>query len=288
MDIKSLQLFKHLATSLHFGKTAAACYVSPSTLSRAIQRLEQECGAPLFIRDNRSVSLTAAGKRMVMFTQEVLQAWQSLQHDLDEHNEVLKGELSVFCSVTASHSHLPALLDRLRQHYPQVEIKLITGDPADSVRHVVEGDTDVAIAIHTPDFSPELSFVHMDTIPLVLIAPRELNLRSLSQIDWQSLQMILPESGPSRRIVHHWLAEEGLRPKIYAQVGGNEAIVSMVALGCGIGIVPQVVIDNSIIADKVTCLSLSNIEPYKLGLCCLKQRQDEPLIQALKQQIQAT
>ena len=288
MDIKSLQLFKHLATSLHFGKTAAATYVSPSTLSRAIQRLEQECGAPLFVRDNRTVTLTAAGKRMLTFTQDVLQAWQALQHDLDEHNEVLRGELSVFCSVTASHSHLPELLDRFRQHYPQVEIKLITGDPADSVRHVIEGDTDVAIAIHTPDFPSELAFVHLDTIPLVLIAPRGLNLTSLAQIDWHLLQMILPESGPSRRIVHHWLAEEGIRPKIYAQVGGNEAIVSMVALGCGIGIVPQVVVDNSIIADKVSCFTLNNIEPYKLGLCCLKPRQDEPLIQALKQQIQAS
>ena len=41
MDIRLLTLFHHLANTLHFGKTAAACYVSPSTLSRAIQRLEE-------------------------------------------------------------------------------------------------------------------------------------------------------------------------------------------------------------------------------------------------------
>jgi LysR family positive regulator for ilvC len=57
MDFRSLQLFKHLATTLHFGDTASAMYVSPSTLSRVIQRLEEECGCELFARDNRSVAL---------------------------------------------------------------------------------------------------------------------------------------------------------------------------------------------------------------------------------------
>ena len=53
MDFRSLQLFNHLATSLHFGVTAEAMYVSPSTLSRVIQRLEDELGCSLFKRDNR-------------------------------------------------------------------------------------------------------------------------------------------------------------------------------------------------------------------------------------------
>jgi len=57
MDFRSLQLFNHLATSLHFGITAEAMYVSPSTLSRVIQRLEDELGCTLFKRDNRKVAL---------------------------------------------------------------------------------------------------------------------------------------------------------------------------------------------------------------------------------------
>ena len=53
MDLRNLELFLHLADSLHFGKSADAMAVSPSTLSRAIQRLEQETGCILFERDNR-------------------------------------------------------------------------------------------------------------------------------------------------------------------------------------------------------------------------------------------
>ena len=53
MDQKSLAMFVHLSQTLHFGKTAQAFHMSPSTLSRAIQRMENEVGFELFLRDNR-------------------------------------------------------------------------------------------------------------------------------------------------------------------------------------------------------------------------------------------
>jgi LysR family transcriptional regulator, positive regulator for ilvC len=281
MDIRSLELFQHLATSLHFAKTSEALFVSPSTLSRAIQRLEEECGTALFIRDNRSVKMTAAGTKLLVFSQQMLSEWKKVKWQLQQDHLQLQGELRVYCSVTASFSHLPKLLDTFRHKYPRVEIKLSTGDPALSVARVLQQDVDAAIAIHTPDFPEELLFLPLDDIPLVLIAPKETHLTQLSQVDWRQHSVVLPESGPSKRIVHHWFAEQGIRPRVYATVAGNEAIVSMVALGCGLGIVPQVVLDNSIVANKVNRIVIKNIEPYKLGLCCLHKRANEPAIQAL-------
>ncbi|MEQ4583852.1 MAG: LysR family transcriptional regulator, partial [Pantoea agglomerans] len=50
MDLRDLKLFLHLAESCHFGRTARAMHVSPSTLSRQIQRLEEDVGHALFLR----------------------------------------------------------------------------------------------------------------------------------------------------------------------------------------------------------------------------------------------
>ncbi len=58
MDFHALKLFLHLSSSLHFGKTAASCHISPSALSRTIQRIENELGQTLLFRDQRSVSLS--------------------------------------------------------------------------------------------------------------------------------------------------------------------------------------------------------------------------------------
>ncbi|MCV2885855.1 HTH-type transcriptional activator IlvY [Aestuariibacter sp. AA17] len=287
MDFKSLALFEHLATSLHFGKTAQARHVSPSTLSRVIQRLEDECETSLFVRDNRKVALTPAGKRMLEFTQRVLAEYQSLKLEMDDHGKAIQGELSLFCSVTASQSHLPPLLDQFRLHHPFVELTLITGDPAESVSHVVEKTVDTAIAIHTPDFPEDMSFYSLDTLPLVMIMPKSVVYQSVSDIDWRKHPVVLPESGPSKRIVHHWFAEQGIRPKVYAQVGGNEAIVSMVALGCGLGIVPKVVLEHSTLLQKVNYLPVPTMEAFEIGLCCLSKREKEPVISALIAQIKA-
>lgn len=280
MDFKLIQQFRHLAQTLHFGKTAEAMYVSPSTLSRSIQRLEEELGASLLLRDNRKVKLTPVGEKLLQFSDKLHQDWQVLMSDIQEHNEVLKGELGLFCTVTASMSHLPALLSSFREKYPEVEIKLATGNPGESAQKVLEGQTDVSIVIATPNFPEELHFQHLDTVPLVLVTPKHSNYSAIEEIEWHKIHMILPDSGPSKRIVHHWLAEKGIRPKVYASVGGNEAILSMVALGCGIAIVPEIVVQHATIKEQVKILPIADIEAYRLGLCCLKKRRDEPVIKA--------
>ncbi len=283
MDFRSLQLFNHLATSLHFGITAEAMYVSPSTLSRVIQRLEDELGCTLFKRDNRKVALTHSGHKLLSFSKQALKDWQQLKVDLKEDNDALQGELSVFCSVTASQSHLPAMLRQFRQQHPGVDIRLITGDPALAIEKVKGKQCDLSIAIYTPDMPTDLHFTALDNVPLVLIAPREWRLTQLSQLDWTKHQVIMPETGPTRRTAYHWFAEHGIRPNVYAYVGGNEAIVSMVALECGVGFVPKVVLDHSSMANAVTQIPVEDIEPYALGLCCLQDKQNEPLINAFMQ-----
>ena len=64
MDYDGLRMFLELSRSLHFLRASRACHVSPSTLSRAVQRLEQETGAVLLERDRRSVRLTAGGRAL--------------------------------------------------------------------------------------------------------------------------------------------------------------------------------------------------------------------------------
>ncbi len=118
MDLRDLKLFLHLAESRHFGRSSKAMHVSPSTLSRQIQRLEEELGQPLFQRDNRTVQLTSAGEQLRNFAQQTLLQYQQLCHALSQHGPTLSGELRLFCSVTAAYSHLPPILDRFRAQRP--------------------------------------------------------------------------------------------------------------------------------------------------------------------------
>lgn len=284
MDLRNLELFLHLADSLHFGKSADAMAVSPSTLSRAIQRLEQETGCVLFERDNRSVRLTPAGDKLREFGGALLQEWRQLKQELKRSDEPLQGRLRVFCSVTASYFLLPEVLERFRRRYPQLEIKLETGDPAQALEKVLSDEADMAIAARPDALPAKLHFTSLRKVPLVFIAPRNPLPASRwwqEELDWSQVPMILSSHGVARKRADQWFRNRGISPNIYAEVAGNEAIVSMVALGFGVGQVPEAVLDHSPMRDKVRILEVRPaMKPFDVGLCLQKRRLDEPLIRA--------
>ena len=279
-------MFSHLAKGLHFGKTAQAFHVSPSTLSRAIQRIETELGCSVLHRDNRTVILTDGGRHLQQYAEQQIEQWQLLKHSLEQKQEVLKGKLHIFCSVTAAYSHLPPLLERFRQQHPLVEIMLTTGDASDAFEQVEHQSVDLAIAARPENVSRTFHFHELARIPLAVIAPtmmcRVQQLLQESVLSWSNIPIILPEHGQARKRFEYWYRKKQQgKPNIYATVSGHEALVSMVALGCGVGIVPQVVVENSPVKDKVQYLpNVGEIEPFELGICCLNQQREQPLVKA--------
>jgi LysR family positive regulator for ilvC len=286
MNQKELQLFLHLAKTLNFGRTSEACHVSPSSLSRIIQRLELELGVPLFERDNRHVSLTSAGRAFREFADETRSKWLALQKSLAEQDQILTGELSLFCSVTASYSFLYDLLSKFRQQHPGIEIKLHTGDTATTLERIIAEQEDIGIAALPQKIPPSLYTQVLGTTPLVFIAPRsgiysKPNGEGDKKIPWSNIPLILSESGLAREQVDRWLREKKIKPYIYAQVAGNEAIVSMVSLGFGIGVVPKLVVDNSPLKNKIKLLEVEhNLASFAICVCVLQRKIQNPLIRA--------
>lgn len=286
MDIKSLQIFVHLSQSLHFSKTALAMHVSPSTLSRLIQRMEEELGATLLIRDNRSVLLTEAGIAFKQFSLQQIEQWELLKHTISQGTNELEGEINIYCSVTAAYSHLPPILERFRRNHPNVDIKLTTGDSAVGIEQIMQNQVDFAITAYPDNFPSRMHFSQLGEIPLSIIAPTipcaVTQLIKQAPIDWKSVPFILPEHGAIRRRFDTWFrALKVGKPQIYAKVAGHEALMSMIALGCGVGIVPDVVIENSPVRDRVQSLPIvGELASFNLGVCCYKNRLTEPLIDA--------
>jgi len=294
MDSRQLRQFQNLAQTLHFGRAAELSHVSPSALSRSIRQLEGEVGAALFARDNRSVELTAAGTAFLGYAREALAQWDVVRHQLQAEAGELQGEVSIYCSVTASYSFLFELLDRFRREHPRIEIKLHTGDSEHALQRVLAGEEDMAIGARPEHLHARLAFKPIARSPLVFIAAgREAAYTALarhapSAALWEDVPMILSESGLARRRVDGWFAQHAIQPRIYAQVGGNEAIVSMVSLGFGVGVVPRIVLDNSPLAGKVRVLPVRpELADFEVGLFALENKLKSPLISAFWSQLRS-
>ncbi|MGX9419356.1 HTH-type transcriptional activator IlvY [Vibrio sp. RC27] len=287
MNIKSLQIFIHLCESKNFSKTASAMHMSPSALTRQIQKLEEEIAHPLFSRDNRRVELTPSGKQLIPVAQRIIHEWHQYQVALQEQSSNLQGEIRLFCSVTASYSHLPELLSEFRAHHPFIEFKLLTGDPAQAIDKVLSDEADLSISALPDNLPSRIAFESISEIPLSVIAPVGMSAfadaLNQDQPQWSDIPFVVPEAGTARDRANAWFKQMKIKPNIYAQIAGHEAIVSMVALGYGVGIAPDVVINNSPVRDKIQRLSESDvIKPFQLGVCCKRSKLlDEPLLSAL-------
>jgi LysR family positive regulator for ilvC len=272
MDTHALEIYLGLCRNLHFSQTSEQFHLSPSALSRAIQRLEQELGCALLIRDNRAVSLTAQGEVFRQYAEEVVARGEQLRIDLGQSLATLTGKLSLFASVTASQSILPIVLARFRREYPGVEIQLETGYAGNALQRLSEGCDVVVAAL------PDTEEVHttrriITSIAMVTIAPATVNHLASGDIDWSALPLVLPAAGPTRVYVEDWFRGQHIQPKIYSEVAGNEAILALVALGCGVGFVPQLVLENSPLAGQVRVLTTAlNLPDIHVGFCTRTRR----------------
>ena len=284
MDITKLKLFCALANGLHFGRAANACHVSPSTLSRNIKQLEDDLGVSLFERDNRSVALTHEGQSYLNFAKEVLQQWETYQESLIAQADQLHGQLSIYCSVTASYSFLYDILTEFRVKHPGIAIKLHTGDPAQSIERVQAGYEDIAIAAKPEKLPAGISFKPIAHSSLVFICAKDH--QEWKDTDWNQIPIIIPEEGLPRERLNLWFHEQGIKPNIYAEVKGNEAIVSMVSLGFGVGVLPKIVVDNSPLANLVeTFARQPDLGPYSMGICVMEKRLKSPILSAFWAQL---
>jgi LysR family positive regulator for ilvC len=229
--------------------------------------------------------LTKAGRRFARFAQHTVNDYQEMYQDLyslREQRVSLSGELTLFCTVTAAHIYVPNLITTFRRRYPNTDIKLITGDASQAVPLVTDKKVDFAFAADIEAMSEQLVFQDVEDIPCSVIAPASgatfSNLLEQEPIPWQELPFVLPEAGPLAIAMRDWFTAMDIQPDVYGRVTGHEAIVSMTALGCGLSIIPDPVLELSPLKQSVRTLH-SPIKPpmLKLGIIGLKKFASEPL-----------
>ncbi|MBN2527626.1 MAG: HTH-type transcriptional activator IlvY [Deltaproteobacteria bacterium] len=285
MDSMDLQSFMAVATTLHFGKAARLVHLSPSALTRSIQRLEQELNHELFFRDRRHVSLTPAGNRFLSFAQRTLDEWAQCRAILDAGEDELSGKLSIYSSVTAAHTILQDVLRPFRNQYPKVHVHLLTGTVADAILRIQDKTADCAVAAMPQKLPAGVGIIPLTTTSLECIAPIGFDNIPVYQangaVDFAQTPLIMPDKDVSRNQQTHWFKSKHIRPVVYAEVAGNEAIIAMVSLGFGIGFVPGIVLNQSPLKNRIQVINVSPpLNPYAIGVVFREKRRNDPVIMA--------
>ncbi len=143
--IKQLRYFVSLCDEGHFGRAAAACFVSQSAFSTAIQDLESALDVQLIDRTNRQVTITAIGQEVATQALLCLRDVESLVEMAGQRRKPLSGPLRLGIIPSIAPFLLPALLPRLRKTFPELRL-FLTEDQTDRIHaKLLDGELDVLI-----------------------------------------------------------------------------------------------------------------------------------------------
>ena len=124
MNIKQFEYVLALAEQRHFERAAEKCFVSQSTLSTMIGRLEDEIGLLLFDRSTKPISVTKEGEVLLAQIRVIIKDLEMLSSTVQEIKGEIKGELSIAAIPTVAPFLLPRVLWKFAQRFPKVKIEV--------------------------------------------------------------------------------------------------------------------------------------------------------------------
>ncbi|MFF8999936.1 LysR substrate-binding domain-containing protein [Streptomyces achromogenes] len=244
MELRHLQHFVAVAEDRHFTRAAERLMVSQSGLSASIRALERELRAPLFVRTTRRVTLTEAGRALLVEAERVLAQVRAAHDAVAAVQGVLRGTLALGTEQCIAGVRVAELLAAFRGRHPDVEIRLRQAGSGELAEEVAAGRLDLAFAYRTRADSDQLRSVSLADEPMTVLchpdhrlaaAPGVLGPRDLTGEVFVDFH---PDWGP-RRTTDAAFAAAGVRRTVALEVNDVHSLLDLVDENLGIAVVPR-------------------------------------------------
>ncbi|NMI03378.1 LysR family transcriptional regulator [Paenibacillus sp. SZ31] len=244
MELRQLNTFRTVASTLNFTRAAEVLNYVPSNVTMQIKALEDELGVRLFDRLGKHLALTSAGKRFLTHVQEVLDKLDEARSDVHD-NENLTGTLTISANEVVCAYRLPAVFQRFRSQHPGVRLIFRSVPNQELKQRLFEGTADVVYMLDEPIRSTGLSVETLSEENFRLFAAPEHRLAKeavLQLEDFHGEVFLTNEKGcPYRTMFDRSFEKEGIDSITYLEFQSAEAIKQCAISGIGIAFLPDLV-----------------------------------------------
>ena len=248
MTLTELRYIVAVSRELHFGKAAAACFVSQPTLSVAVKKLEDELGVTLFERHQHDVAVTPVGRRIIDQAILVLEQANLIKSIAGEGKDQLKGPLRLGVIYTIGPFLLPYLIPLLNREAPDLTLIIEEDFTTNLARQLKHGELDMII-VSTPFEQPGVNMDILYKEPFTVVLPKNHKLTDKKQIKADDLideTLLLLKAGNCFRdqvmdACPACRSDTFSKDKIQKTLEGSsiETIKQMVAAGSGVTVLPS-------------------------------------------------
>jgi DNA-binding transcriptional LysR family regulator len=243
VELRQLRYFVAIAEEGSFSRAAVRLHVSQPPLSTQIRGLEEELGAPLLVRTNRGVSLTASGQLFYEEVRAILARLESARIRMLQANRGDVGMLSVGFVSIADYGILPPALKSFRSQFPLIEVQLHELTTDAQIRELRAARLDLGFGL-APVEEPDLEFAMILREALVLAAPADHPAAASDTIDLRSLSkdsFIVPPRDIAPGLYDLTISRcrsAGFAPRIVQNARQMQTVIGLVSCGMGLALVP--------------------------------------------------
>lgn len=243
-DFRQLYYFVTLAEHLNYGKAAKVLNITQPPLSRQIAALEDMLGAKLFERHHYGVSLTEAGKTFYSDSRRLISAYELACRNVRQMTAGEKGKLALGFMMHAAYSTIPELTRRVVTDFPDLQLTLQEVTPGALVSAVLDGNCDVGLVFNPgPVRFLESITLHREKLCLAVSNKHRLAVeKSISANNLKNEPLIVTpyDIAPVlREMIDLFLRQQGVAPYYRLETQLQQTIVSLVAEGLGVALVPE-------------------------------------------------
>lgn len=244
MELRHLRYFVALAEELHFGRAALRLSITQPPLSFAIQSLEQELAAQLFVRDNKRVSLTDAGHAYLLESRAILDRMEHANATARLIASGKLGRIDIGFTGSMAYREVPQIVSRFFEQHPGIEVTLREMGSAEQVEALSHRQLHAAF-VNLPFIPDGLQGIALLKDAFVCCLPESHPLAKKTQIDLVELAgdpfvMFMREISPANYDnVISVCRQAGFEPHTRFAARQWLTIVSLVANGLGVSLVPR-------------------------------------------------
>jgi len=242
MTLQELRYVVALADAGHFGRAAEACFVSQSTLSTQIKKLEDYLGIVLFDRSLKNVSLTPAGHEIVDSARHIIEEANRICELSKQTKDPMVRSIHLGVIPTLGPYYLPHALPMVHEQFPKLRLLLREEMTPHVLAHLTEGKLDAGLlALPLPVDDPAMEAVPLFIEPFLAAVPAEHPLAAAKEIHLDELVhaglFLLEEGHCLRNQALEACRLEGLENE-EIRATSLETLRQMVSMGLGVTLIP--------------------------------------------------
>jgi DNA-binding transcriptional LysR family regulator len=277
MNIDYLKTFREVVRLGSFSEVAKKMSITQPAVSFQIQKLEQQLGTRLIDRTQRTVTPTAAGKRLLRFAESVESDREQLLKDLEEMRDEVSGDLIIAASTIPGEYILPPLLADFKKLHPAVQVQVDVSDSMTVINSVGSNAYEVGFCGVPPEGQGLTSF-KITGDEIVLIVPPEHQFAGkdeVTPVDFEGESLIFREAtSGTQRSLESALTNAGIDSRKWVPnliLGTTQAVVSAVIAGAGIALVSNLAIKQSLALGQVRQVDVRGLRLSRDFYCIFRQ-----------------